>query len=155
MKVCHEARKMENSKHLRSFHNEEKAILDLCSKLGIEIEAVENSHGLTYKFKKKNKVVDIVNIIGVNSFSKKRGRMSVLVYLPKKEKFVLYCKGGNSSMKHVINIGTKDNITYKQLMVNMKINGLKKVVIAQKELSMVDYQNFIRSFRLVSKMTRN
>lgn len=69
--------------------------------------------GLSYKFKKKNKVIDIVNIIGVNSYSKKRGRMSVLVYMPKSEKFVLYCRGDHEYMKDVINLGIKDSITYK------------------------------------------
>ena len=138
MKVCHEARKMEGSKHLRSYHNEEKAILDLCSKLGIEIEGVETAQGLSYRFKKKNKVLDVVNVIGVNSFSKKRSRMSVLVYFPKKEKFILYCKGGHHSMKRVMSMGMKDSTKYKQLMVNLKIKGLKKIVLAYKELSMLD-----------------
>lgn len=52
-------------------------------------------------------------------------------------------------------MGMKDSITFKQLMVNLKIKGLKQIVIASKELSMLDYQNFIKNFRLVSKMTRN
>ena len=40
-------------------------------------------------------------------------------------------------------------------MVNLKVNGLKKVVFGYKDLTMDNYQKFINNFRLVSKMTRN
>jgi hypothetical protein len=111
----------------------------LCHKLGVDIEIQEGPEGPMYVLKKSDKVLDILNIIAVNSFSKKRGRISVLVYKPKTEQFTLYCKGDHESMKDVIDLGTKDTMTYKQLIVNMKVKGLKKLVLAYKDLSTAEY----------------
>ena len=81
--------------------------------------------------------------------------MSVLLLDEKRNKCVLYAKGDGQSMKGVINFSSKDRIIYKQLMANYKMNGLKSLVIAKKELPTVVYESFVTNFRLVSKMTRN
>lgn len=127
----------------------------MCGKLGVDIEIQEGSEGPMYVLKKQDKVQDVFNIIALNSFSKKRGRISVLVYRPKTETFTLYCKGDHDCMKDVIDLGIKDTMTYKQLIVNMKVKGLKKIVLASKDLTMSEYQEYMKNFKLVSKMTRN
>ena len=40
IRICHEARMEEGKSHLKCYHNEEKALLEFCQKLGIEISEV-------------------------------------------------------------------------------------------------------------------
>lgn len=161
LSLCHEARIVEGSKVPKSFNNEEKSTLGFCKKLGISIEGV-NIMGQTkedlncvYKIKEDNKKGVIYKVLGINSFSKKRGRMSVLVQRLEEEHCTLYVKGNDDSMRDIIKFSENDKITFKHMIMNYRANGLKSIVIAKKVLKKTDYQAFLINYRLVSKMTRN
>ena len=86
-KVCHEARRIDLSRNLVSYHNEESAILEMLEKLGMGIEWFDSIHNkkytASYKVKRDDKLDAILNVIVINSFTKGRGRMSVLIKNPK------------------------------------------------------------------------
>lgn len=162
LSVCHEARIIEGTKLLKSFNNEEKSVLTLCKKLGISIEAASLPHhtvtedlNCVYRIKENNKKSRIVKVLGINSFSKKRGRMSVLVQNLEDDFCTLFVKGSDYSMKDIMRLSTGDQIRFKQLIMNYRAKGLKNIVIAKKILKKTDYKAFLINYRLVSKMTRN
>lgn len=157
MSICHEARKIEGIKNLRTYNNEEKSILNILRKMGIEIEIKVDDENDTSKFTIKYKRVKIsqLSLVGINCFSKSRGRMSVLAYDEKKDKFILFSRGGDSSMRRILKFNQKDKMAYRQLMMANKVKGLKRIVYGKKEINKIQYKAFITNFRVISKMKRN
>lgn len=158
MRVCHEARRVEGSKSLKSHHYEERALLDLCKKLGMEIEEVGKENGpftAVYKIKKNNITDDIIKVIGINTFRRKRGRMSVIIHDAKEGKrFTLFVRGEEKNMRSILKLDDKGYNTLKKITLGLKAKGLNTILFGKKELSQIEVQNFVSNHQVISKMSR-
>lgn len=138
-----------------SIRSEERAILDLCQKLGISFEIKNTSKSNTefYKtiiLKINKKPYKHLNIVGINSYSN-RGRMSMVVNDPSKgrDSFTLFCKGDDLSMKGLLRLNSTEKNNYKRLVVKMRSAGVKTMIYSKRELTPAIAKSYLRTFSLI------
>lgn len=157
--LCHEATTTPSGK-IKSFRGEEKAMLDICNKLGMsfEIQNDDSSHDFykTFKVKLNRKLSQRFNIAGINSWGE-RNRMSVVLNDPQKgrDSFILYVRGYAQGMKKVLKMTPKEKNNYKRLMVKFKKEGLKTLVFAKKVLTLTEVKTYIKAFKLIRKSRKD
>lgn len=154
--LCHEATTSSSGK-IKSFRGEEKAILELCSKLGLgfEIQDLKNDPDFykVFKVKMNKKLNGRYNIAGMNSWSIGRQRMSIVINDPKRgrDAFVIYVRGNQIGMKGVMKMNQKEKNNFKRLMVSFRKECLKPVIFAKKSLSYTTAKSYIKTFNLIRK----
>lgn len=160
IKVCHDSRKSDSSSRLVCHHHEETTMFDFLEKMGIIVEKApippSSLFTTSYKVIREGRPEGTFDVLVINPFSKGRGRTSVLVQDPKsKLHCILYVKGREAAMKHLINFSSQDKNTFRQLMVKYKTMGLKRIVYAYKRVSFQEARRYLKNYRNISKNTRS
>ena len=141
LSVCHESSVNSQGKVV-SIRSDERAVLDLCTKLGLTFELKStgsNNSKLFYKIltlKINKKPYKKLNIVGINSYSN-RGRMSMVVNDPSQggDNFTLYCKGSEYAMRPFLKFSSQERNNLKRLIVKMRSSGVKTLIFAKRSLT--------------------
>lgn len=125
MILCHES-DSRSSKRFSSFVEEEKALIGMCSKLGLSYEVCKKhpSSSFVKSIKKKvnGYIEDQINIVGINGFSPSRMRMSIVVNHQSRGRnsYVLYARGKDHKITDVLDLGLQEKAQLKKLLVKIK-----------------------------------
>jgi hypothetical protein len=146
---------MNGSGKIVSIRSEERAILTLCSQLGITFE-VKNTKRISIDFYKtlvlkvNKKPYRQFNVVGINSYSD-RQRMSLVVndVSKGKDNYTLYCKGEDDAMKSLLKFNSVEKNNFKRLIVKMKSAGVKTMIYAKKELPVSVAKSYMDTFALI------
>ena len=98
-----------------------------------------------------------MSIAGINSYSHRRQRMSVVVHNQSKGKdsFTLYVRGSDKGVGEILHMNQEERNNFKRLMVNIKNKGLKMLVFAKKELDLTTAKRYIKTFKLIRKSRKD
>lgn len=160
MILCHES-ESRSSRKFSSFVQEERALIDMCGKMGVFYEVCKKhpSSNFIKSIKKKvnGYVEDQLNIAGINGFSSSRMRMSVVVNHQSRGKnsFVLYARGKDQKIIDILNLSQQDKAQLKKILVKIKNLRLKVIVLAKKDLSVELAAQYIQAHHKIVDAKKN
>lgn len=123
-------------------------------KNGMSINKCSTFHLVSRYFNSKQEY----DLICVNSLTKNRAKMSLIIRdAYKTDEYLLIVKGEDTSFRHCFNLrsmGTRELNQYKALLSEYKVKGLKRIVIAYKQLSKPQVEQYLAIYNTICDSSR-
>jgi magnesium-transporting ATPase (P-type) len=97
----------------------------------------------------------VYDILAVNPFNSDRKRMSILVRNPETNTYLVMCKGADNIMIPLCDLSAGRIAKINNSLMELSNEGLRTLVIAQKELSEQSAMNWLNKFRAACLETKD